>query len=206
MHLDIERHIVQCLSCAETKGTTQTAPILEYSLPARPFNVVGINLLQLPRSIKGSTYVPVCIDHFSCFTVLAPLPNKSATIVAHATVSYLICPYTTPGVLSDMGQNLRIRSFGISALNFTFNKHLLHLITLLQMASLNAPMGKSLRFGATLQDIYRKLGRIGFLRFLPLLMALSILPQTTHLTTSCKGLRNTYLMMWWCPLLFPCTP
>ncbi len=29
MRLDFERHIAQCLSCAETKGTTRTAPILQ---------------------------------------------------------------------------------------------------------------------------------------------------------------------------------
>ncbi len=104
MRLDIEKHIVQCPSCAETKSTTQTAPILEYPLPARPFNVVDIDLLQLPRSIQGSLTVLVCVDHFSRFTVLAPLSNKSATTVAHAIVSHLICPYTTPRVFfSDNG-------------------------------------------------------------------------------------------------------
>ncbi len=87
------------MSCAETKGTTQTAPILEYPLPTGPFDNVGIDLLQLPRSIQGSTYVLVCVDHFSRFTDQAPLPNKSATTVAHATVSHLNCPYTTPRVL-----------------------------------------------------------------------------------------------------------
>ncbi len=108
MLLDNERLIAQCLSCAETKGTTQTAPILEYPLPAGPFDVVGIDLLQLPSSIQGSTYVLVCVDHFSLFTVLAPLPNKSATTVAHALVSYLICPYTTPRVLlSDNGTEFK---------------------------------------------------------------------------------------------------
>ncbi len=99
MCLDIEKHISQCLSCAETKGITTIAPILEYPLPARPFDVEGINLLQLPRSIQSSTYVLVCFDHFGRFTVLAPLPNKSATTVAHAIVSHLICPYMTPHVL-----------------------------------------------------------------------------------------------------------
>ncbi len=89
MRRGIEKHIAQCLFCAETKGTTQTAPILEYPLPAGPFDVVGIDLLQFPRSIQGSTYVLVCVNHFSHFTVLAPLPNKSATAVAHAIVSHL---------------------------------------------------------------------------------------------------------------------
>ncbi len=91
LRLDIEKHIAQCLSCAETKGTTKTAPILEYPL--------GIDLLQLPRSHQGSSYVLVCVNHFNRFTVLGPLPNKSVTTVAHALVSHLICPYTTPRVL-----------------------------------------------------------------------------------------------------------
>ncbi len=99
LRLDIEKHITQSLSCAETKGTTKTAPILEYPLPTGPFDVIGIDPLQLPRSHQGSSYVLVCGDHFSRFTVLAPLPNKPATTVTHALVSHLICPYTTPRVL-----------------------------------------------------------------------------------------------------------
>ncbi len=90
MRLDIAKHIAQCLSWAETKDTTKAAPILEYPLPVRP---------QLPRSHQGSSYALLCVDHFGRFTVLAPLPNESATTVTHALVSHLICPYTTPCVL-----------------------------------------------------------------------------------------------------------
>ncbi len=108
LRLDIEKHIALSLSCAETKGTTKTAPILGYPLPARPFDVIGIDLLQLLRSHQGFSYVLVCIDYFSKFTVLAPLPNKSATAVAHALFSDLICPYTTPRVLlSDNGTEFK---------------------------------------------------------------------------------------------------
>ncbi len=53
MCIDVEKHISQCLSCAQTKGTTSTAPILEYPLPAGPFDVVGIDLLQLPHTPKA---------------------------------------------------------------------------------------------------------------------------------------------------------
>ncbi len=96
MCIDVEKQSSQCLSCAQTKGTTSTAPILEYPIPAGPFDVVGIDLLQLPRSTQGSVYILVCVDHFSRFVVLAPLRNKSAMTVAHAIVSHLIFPYTTP--------------------------------------------------------------------------------------------------------------
>ena len=70
--------------------------------------MVGIDFLQLPRSYQGSHYVLVCVDHFSRFTVLAPLPNKSAMTVAHAIVSNFICPYKTPRVLlSDNGTEFK---------------------------------------------------------------------------------------------------
>ncbi len=108
VRLDIEKHIAQCFSCAETKGTTITAPILEYPLPAGPFDVVSIDLLQLPRSTLGFVYILVCVDHFSRFTALAPLSKKSATTVAHTIVSHLICPCTTPRVLlSDNGTEFK---------------------------------------------------------------------------------------------------
>ncbi len=96
MRIGVQKHISQCLSCAQTKGTTSTAPILEYPLQAGPFDVVGIDLLQLPRSVQGSVYILVCVDHFSRFVVLAPLRSKSAVAIAHDIVSH---PYTTPRVL-----------------------------------------------------------------------------------------------------------
>ncbi len=70
--------------------------------------MVGIDLLQLPRSAQGSVYILVCVDHFSRFVVLAPLRNKSAVTVAHAIVYHLICPYTTPRVLlTDNGTRFK---------------------------------------------------------------------------------------------------
>ena len=108
MRLDVHNHVANCVSCAQTKGSTSTAPILEYPTPAGPFQTVAIDLLQLPRSIQGSTYVLVCVDHFSRFVILAPMRNKSAPVVAHALVSHLLCPFTTPSVLlSDNGTEFK---------------------------------------------------------------------------------------------------
>ena len=76
MRIDAEKHAIQCLSCEQTKGKTSTAPILEYPLPKVSFDTVGIDFWQLPRSHQESPCVLVCVDHFTCFVVLAPLPNR----------------------------------------------------------------------------------------------------------------------------------
>lgn len=94
--LDAEKFVAQCLSCAQVKGNTQTASILEYPLPDVPFDTVGTDLLQLPCSHQSSSYVLVCIEHFTHSVILIPLPNKSSTVVAHAIVSQLIYSYNTP--------------------------------------------------------------------------------------------------------------
>lgn len=108
MSRDITNHVAQCVDCALNKGNTKTAPIQEYLTPARPFETVALDLLQLPRSSQGSIYVLVCVDHFSRYTVLIPLPNKSASSVAHAFVSHFICPFTTPSVLlTDNGTEFK---------------------------------------------------------------------------------------------------
>lgn len=109
MRRDIENHVARCVTCAQHKGAVKgPAPILEYPLPERPWDVVSIDLLQLPRSRNGSQYLLVCVDHFSRFVVLSPLEGKSAKGVAHALVTNLFCPYSTPRVLlSDNGTEFR---------------------------------------------------------------------------------------------------
>ncbi len=77
-------------------------PILECPFHAGPLYVVGIDVFQQPWRHQGFSYVLVCVDHFSRFTVLAPLPNKPVTTVAHALVFYLICRnMSTRVLLSD---------------------------------------------------------------------------------------------------------
>ncbi len=109
MKVDINDHVSKCVQCAQHKGTVpKPAPILQYPPPAGPWDVVAIDLLQLPASNQDSRYLLVCVDHFSRFVILAPLPNKTAEAVPHALISNLFCPYSTPRVLlSDNGAEFR---------------------------------------------------------------------------------------------------
>ncbi len=77
-----------------------TAPILQYTLPEAPWDVVSIGLLQLPH---GSRYLLVYVDHLTRFVVFAKLKNKTATVVAHALVTHLLSFSTPRVILSDNG-------------------------------------------------------------------------------------------------------
>ncbi len=100
MRVDTDAHVDKCVKCAQLKGTVpRPAPILEYPPPDRPWDVVSIDLLQLSASHQGSRYLLVCVDHLSRYVVLAPVKDKSAKSVAHALITHLICPFSTPRVL-----------------------------------------------------------------------------------------------------------
>ncbi len=100
MRVDTDVYVDRCEKCAQHKGTVPSpAPILEYPPPDRPWDVVSIDLLQLPASHQGSRCLLVCVDHLSRYVVLAPVKDKSAKSVAHALISHLICPFSTPRVL-----------------------------------------------------------------------------------------------------------
>ncbi len=99
----MESHVAWCITCAQHKGVVKgPAHILQYPLPEAPWDVVPIDLLQLSQSHHGSRYLLVCVDHLTRFVALAPLKDKTATVVAHSLVTHLVCPFSTPRViLSD---------------------------------------------------------------------------------------------------------
>ncbi len=105
LRIDVESHVAQCVTCAQHRGVVKgPAPILQYPLPETPWDIVSIDLLQLPQSQYGSRYLLVCNDHLTRYVVLAPLKDKIATGVAHALVTHLFCPFSTQRViLSDNG-------------------------------------------------------------------------------------------------------
>ena len=105
MHIDINAHIDFCHTCVIHKGNVHSrVPILNYPVPAQPWDLVAIDLLTLSLTEKGNRYLLVAVDNFSRFSILVPFPDKSAVTVARAIVNNIICPFTTPKtLLSDNG-------------------------------------------------------------------------------------------------------
>ncbi len=67
--------------------------MLQYSLQEALWDIVSIDLLQLPQSQYGSRYLLVCVDHLTRYVGVAPIKDKTATQVAHALVTHLFCPF-----------------------------------------------------------------------------------------------------------------
>ncbi len=109
LRVDVEGYVAHCVVCTKHKGSVKgPAPMLQYLVPRAPWEVVNTDLLQLPQSQYGSRYLLVCGDHFSRFLVLAPLKDKTATRVAHALVTQVLCSHSSPHVLlSDNGTEFR---------------------------------------------------------------------------------------------------
>ena len=109
MRRDIIEHVSKCLKCAQYKGhVAKPAPILEYPPPNAPFDCIGIDLLQLTPSRQGSRYLLVTVDHFSRYTVLSPLANKTAEAVAHALITQVFLKFGPPRtILSDNGREFK---------------------------------------------------------------------------------------------------
>ncbi len=100
LHINVESHVARCITCAQHKGVVKgPSPKLQYPLPEAPWDVDLIDLLQLPQNHHDSRYLLVCVGHLTRFVVLAPLEDKTATVVAHAVVTHLICHFLTPRVI-----------------------------------------------------------------------------------------------------------
>ena len=102
----ISEHIKACQLCPYYKGHTHDpAPILSYDIPDYPFQRVSMDLLSgFVTSQNGNKSLLVCIDNFSRFTEIIPVPNKSADTIAKAFTEHIILRHDTPQeILSDSG-------------------------------------------------------------------------------------------------------
>ena len=80
----------------------------EFPIPSEPWDTVAVDLLKLSRSHQGSSYVLVAVEYFSKYTILVPLTQKSADIVAKALVDHVFCKYNMPKtILSDNGTEFK---------------------------------------------------------------------------------------------------
>ena len=121
----ISDHIKRCQTCPYFKGhTSAPAPILSYDIASEPFHRVSMDILSgFVTTHKGNRYILACVDNFSRYTELIPLPDKKAETIAKAFTEHVILKHNTPvEILSDNGSEF-INSIMQSLCNIFNVKH-----------------------------------------------------------------------------------
>lgn len=71
-----------------------------------PFDRVGVDVIQYPKSSKGNQYAVVFVDYLTKWPEVLPVKNQTAPVIAKLLVEHIICRHSVPNqLLSDRGTN-----------------------------------------------------------------------------------------------------
>ena len=106
-----------CRSCNhcqffKTHNLSKTPPIVKIS-SNYPFELLCVDLLQLPRTNRGNVALLVCVDHYSKWLCVVPIKNKKSVTVAEALRDRVLSslPSIPLRLLSDNGPEFLGHSF-----------------------------------------------------------------------------------------------
>ena len=102
---DIEQYCQSCLNCQASKQPSPPkAPLI--SMPVgRPWEMVAVDILQLPLSCQNNRYLLVIQDYFTKWAEAIPLPDQTASRITKELVK-VFTRYGLPSILhSDQGAN-----------------------------------------------------------------------------------------------------
>src|SRR5215469_16405829 len=96
-----------CVKCQafKTYHKMHHPPIIQIKT-TYPFQMVAMDLLQLPKTNKGYAYLLVVIDHYSKWLAAVPIRTKSSANVANALLYSILpfLPFLPTKVLTDNGR------------------------------------------------------------------------------------------------------
>ena len=91
MYQDALEYAESCPQCAIVKGTgCKNKPPLHPISTERPFQIVGVNIMELPVTTRGNKYVVVFQDLFTKWPMVYPTSNQKAEIIACLLVEQIV--------------------------------------------------------------------------------------------------------------------
>ena len=138
MAQDVERTCRECQKCQSSKLCTPTrAPL--HNLPfGRPWQMVAIDILQVPVSTNNNKYLLVMQDYFTKWADAKPIKDPTAAIISAELVK-LFCTYGIP----ELSTLIRVQTLKVPSLSklwrpLEWRNHTLHHIILREMAWLSS--------------------------------------------------------------------
>ena len=111
MQMDAEDFVKNCVGCALAGSQPRAQPpSLGMPVPEMPFDLVGLDLLKLPKSPRGNQYLCVFTDYLTRWVEAVPLTDKSADSVARAFLEVIFTRHGLPRtILTDQGTEFQER-------------------------------------------------------------------------------------------------
>ena len=105
MRGDITRWTRGCLVCnSRSPGQAVHAPLTPIPV-AGPFDRIGADIIQFPRSDLGNQYAVVFMDYLTKWPEVYPTPDQTAATVANLLVREIVSRHGVPSeLLSDRGR------------------------------------------------------------------------------------------------------
>ena len=108
MYSDVVSHCTACPQCAvvHSSGRLNRSPL--HPIPVqRVFQIVGVDIMDLPRTETGNKHVVVFQDFLSKWPFVFPVPDQKAIRLARLLVEEVVPMFGVPeSLLSERGTNL----------------------------------------------------------------------------------------------------
>ena len=105
MAQDVDRHCRECATCQKSKLPMPVRSPLTNIPVGRPWQMIAIDILEVPVSTKNNRYLLVIQDYFTKWADARPLPDQTAIRITAELVK-LFCTYGVPEIVhSDQGRN-----------------------------------------------------------------------------------------------------
>lgn len=97
-----------CVECAVVKGTGKVQRPPLHPIPVqRPFQILGVDIMELPITQQGNRYVIVFQDFLTKWPLVYPAPDQKSIRIAKLLAEEVVPMFGVPeALLSDRGTNL----------------------------------------------------------------------------------------------------
>ena len=121
MRNDVRKYCYECIRCQQVKPSAPTRAPLTNMPIGKPWQMVAVDVLEVPMSPNGNHYLLVIQDYFTKWAEAIPMPDQKAPRITDEVVK-LFSRMGVPEVLhSDQGRNFEsallrqtLEAFGIS--------------------------------------------------------------------------------------------
>ena len=108
MFLDTQKFVRGCPECAIVSGGGKVVRPPLHPIPvSRPFQILGVDVMDLPLTTSGNKHVLVFQDLFTKWPMVYPIPDQKSDRIVKLLVEEIVPFFGVPeALLSDRGKNL----------------------------------------------------------------------------------------------------